>query len=201
VAHAGDAPDADAADWQSDVAAWLRVRDETAARRLMATLYPQVISIIRARLPRRTDAEDLAQDVFVKVFERLHTYDGRAPLPHWVSRIAVNVCLDALRAEKRRPELRWADLSEKQAEVLEEAMMLAPAASLDSVSAGELAEKLLETLSPEERQVIQMLDLEGRTSVEVEALTGWSAVAVRVRAFRARRKLRKRMLNLEKQTT
>jgi RNA polymerase sigma-70 factor (ECF subfamily) len=201
VAHAGDAPTGDAADWQSDVAAWLRGRDEAAARRLMAALYPQVISIIRTRLPRRTDAEDLAQEVFVKFFERLGSYNGRAPLPHWVSRIAVNVCLDALRAEKRRPELRWADLSETQAQVLDATLMLEPINSINASDAGELAEKLLETLSPEERQVIQMLDLEGRTSVEVEALTGWSAVAIRVRAFRARRKLRKTMLKLERTKT
>lgn len=60
VAHAGDAESGAAADWQNDIAAWLHERDEGAARRLMAALYPLVISIIRTRLPRRMDAEDLA---------------------------------------------------------------------------------------------------------------------------------------------
>jgi RNA polymerase sigma-70 factor (ECF subfamily) len=165
----------------------------------MVGLFPLVVSIVRTRLPRRTDAEDLAQDVFVKVFERLDRYNGSAPLTHWVSRIAVNVCLDALRAEKRRPELRWADLGENEAAALDATLAGAPSSGLDAAGAGELAEKLLETLSPDERQVLQMLDLEGRTSVEVEALTGWSAVAIRVRAFRARRKLRKTLLKLERQ--
>ena len=176
----------------------MRAGDEAAARRLLAELYPLVISIIRARLPRRMAEEDLAQEVFMRFFEKIGYYDGRKPLAHWVARLAVNVCIDHQRAEHCRPELRWADLSEDEAEALN-ATLAADASPLDAFGAGELVEKLLETLGPEDRLVVQMLDLEGRNSTEVEALTGWSGVAVRVRALRARRKLRKQLLKLEKQ--
>jgi RNA polymerase sigma-70 factor (ECF subfamily) len=199
VDHTSGAALSEFAGLADDVAAWLRRRDEAAARRLMAALYPMVISIVRARLPRRLAEEDLAQEIFVRFFEKLGSYDQRAPLAHWTARLVVNVCIDHLRAERRRPELRWADLTEHEAEALEATLAAKGQEAADATAASDLVERLLETLSPEDRLVVQMLDLEGRTSVEVEKLTGWSSVAVRVRAFRARRKLREELLALEKQ--
>lgn len=176
--------------------AWMRSRDENAARQLMDALYPQVISIVRARLPRRSSEEDLAQEIFVRFFEKLASWDGRAPLNHWLARLAVNHCIDQLRAEARRPELRLADLTEEEAEALT-ATLAAPEPSAGTAAgANDLAARLLAALSPEDRTVIEMLDLEGRTSTEVEQLTGWSSVTIRVRAFRARRKLRQMLLKL-----
>jgi RNA polymerase sigma-70 factor (ECF subfamily) len=187
-----------AADWFADVAAWQRDRDEDAARRLMAALYPQVLSIIQNRLPRRMAEEDLAQEVFVRFFEKLGSYDGRAPLAHWLSRIAVNICIDALRAEKRRPELRWADLSEAEAEALSATVAGTMAEPPDAAAANDLTTKLLGALDPKDRMIVQMIDLEGRTVREVQELTGWGESAIKIRAFRARRKLRKTILALEK---
>src|ERR1700758_5733237 len=97
----------------------VRGRDQIAARELVEHLYPLVIRIVRAHLPRRVSEEDLAQDIFLKMFTRLEQYQGAVPFPHWVSRIAVTTCIDQLRAQKRRPEFRWADLSENEAEVLD----------------------------------------------------------------------------------
>lgn len=186
----------EASDPVGDVAAWLQRRDEAAARRLMTALYPGVIRIVRARLPRRMGEGDLAQEVFMRFFEKVARYDGRVPLANWVARLAVNVCLDHLRAERRRPEVRWADLSEPEAAALDAVLAAPDPAPADAGGAIDLAERLLESLGPEDRLVVQMLDLEGRTSVEVEQLTGWSSVAVRVRAFRARRKLRQQLRKL-----
>jgi RNA polymerase sigma-70 factor (ECF subfamily) len=78
-----------------------------------------------------------------------------------------------------------------------EAVLVADAKPPETGTAGELAARLLETLSPKDRLVIQMLDLEGCTSTEVEQVTGWNSVTIRVRAFRARRKLRKELQKLE----
>lgn len=163
----------------------------------MDVLYAGVIAIIRARRPRRMAEEDLAQEVFVRFFERLGTWDGRAPLSHWIARITVNQCIDHLRAEVRRPELRMADLSEDESAALEASWESPEALAHHQAGANELTKRLLDMLKPEERVVIEMLDLEGRTATEVEALTGWSSVAIRVRAMRARRKLRKFIERLE----
>ena len=69
----------------------------------------------------------------------------------------------------------------------------------DSVAARDLATKLLDSLGPEDRIVIQMIDLEGRSAEEVRAVTGWSITGIRVRAFRARRRLRKTIEKLQKE--
>ena len=97
----------------------VRQRDQVAARELVEHLYPLVIRIVRGRLPRRVPEEDLAQEIFLKMFSRLEQYEGAVPFTHWVSRIAVTTCIDHLRAQQRRPEYRWADLSENEANLLD----------------------------------------------------------------------------------
>ena len=178
-----------------DMAACLeRVRqhDEEAARSLVRELYPLVMKIVRSHLPRRIDEEDLSQTVFAKVFAHVDQYSGNVPFEHWVSRVAVNTCLNALRAERCRPELRLADLNEVEADVLEKVMSTdkAPDPS-EQLATRELARKMLETLSPRDRLIITLLDLEERSVEEVKQSTGWNASAIKVRAFRARKKLRK----------
>jgi RNA polymerase sigma factor (sigma-70 family) len=170
----------------------VRRRDQIAARDLVEHLHPLVIRIARAHLPRRVAEEDLAQEIFLKMFTRIDQYQGAVPFTHWVSRIAVTTCIDHLRAQKRRPELRWADLSEREAEVLDSAITnendVAPD---DALAARELVQKLLDRLNPEDRLVIQYLDLDQKSVAEISAITGWNQTLVKVRAFRARRKLQR----------
>ncbi len=174
--------------------------DEAAAREMVERLWPQVVRIVRRHLPRRSSEEDLCQEVFMKVFARLGQWRDEMPLEHWVSRVAVNTCLDALRWDKRRPELRWADLSETEAEVLDNVLHDENDTDAgDAMASRELAHKLLETLKPADRLVLVMMDMEGRSVADVQRATGWSATLVKVRAFRARRKLRKAFEVLEKQ--
>src|ERR1700726_2831650 len=84
--------------------------NDDAARELVRRLYPLVAKIVRAHRPRRTSEEDLSQMIFIKLFQKLSQFSGKVPLEHWVSRIAVNTCLNQIAAEKVRPELRHADL-------------------------------------------------------------------------------------------
>jgi len=177
----------------------VRRRDQAAARELVEHLYPLVIRIVRARLPRRVPEEDLAQEIFMKMFSRMEQYHGAVPFPHWVSRIAVTTCIDHLRAQKRRPEFRWADLSENEANMLDAVMTNENAAAPDdSLAAHELVHKLMGQLKPEDRMVLQLLDLEQTTSAEVKGLNGWNTSLVKVRAFRARRKLQKLFQELQR---
>ena len=96
-----------------------RQGDDDAARELIRRLYPMVAKIVRGYRPRRASEEDLSQMIFIKVFQNLGQYSGKAPVSHWVSRIAVNTCRNQLASEKARPELRHADLSEEQTAMLE----------------------------------------------------------------------------------
>jgi RNA polymerase sigma-70 factor, ECF subfamily len=133
---------------QRDITSWLHDRDEGAARRLIDDLHPQVIRIVRNHVPRGMDEEDLVQDVFVRLLAQLHRYDPNRPIENWVSRLALNVCRNAFRGRSRRPELRWADLSEAERATVEAAMLAPDTASDDRVrEARDLLEKVLESRS------------------------------------------------------
>jgi len=170
--------------------------DEVAARELLRQFHPFVLKLVRAHLPRRISEEDLVQMIFIKVFHKLNQYTGRMPLEHWISRIAVNTCLNALKAEKIRPEWRLGDFSEEIAAGIEKlaATEVDNATTDDFDLAKKLVTELIAQLSPEDRLVITLLHLEEKSVEEIHALTGWSRSATKVRAFRARAKMKK-MLN------
>jgi RNA polymerase sigma-70 factor (ECF subfamily) len=174
--------------------------DDAAAQELVRQLYPLVAKIVRAHRTRRTAEEDLCQMIFIKMFQNLPSFSGKVPLEHWVSRIAVNTCLNQIESERVRPELRQADLSEEQAAVIE-----SMAASPDELGPDEkfasrqLVEHLLQSLKPAERLVIDLMYLQSRSVDEIRKMTGWSGTLVKVRAFRARNKMKVQLENLKKQ--
>jgi RNA polymerase sigma-70 factor (ECF subfamily) len=172
----------------------VRQGDEDAARTLLDHLYPLVLKLVRSHLPRRSSEEDLVQTVFMKIFSKLDQFSGTVPLEHWASRIAINTCLNQIEKERVRPELRMADLSEAEEQVVQALAHsedeLPPSQSLAS---RELLSRLLETLSPQDRLIISLLHLEGKTVREVKEITGMNETLVKVRAFRARQKLKKRL--------
>lgn len=168
-------------------------QDEDAARQLVAHVHPLLMRIVRSHRPVRMAEEDLLQEILVKMFQKLEQYEVRegAPFEHWLSRVAVRTCLDALRAEKRRPETRWEDLSEGEMLWLE--FMVADDAGAPDTAPEETREivgRLLAQLSPEDRLVISLMDLEQKSVAEVCQITGWNGPLVKIRAFRARRKLK-----------
>ena len=180
----------------------VRAHDEIASRELVERLQPLVLRIVRAHRPRRMAEEDLCQEVFMRLFASLEQYGGAVPFDHWVSRVAVNTCIDHLRRHRCRPELRWTDLAPWEVRALESLRDSAGTATVaDVLGRRDLLEKILGTLPPADRLVIQLTALEERSVQEVCAVTGWSAPLVKVRAFRARRKLRlalEHLMNREK---
>lgn len=115
----------------------------------------------------------------------------------WLTRIATNTCLNMIRAAKRRPELTTADLTEDQTDWLDRKLSAlatdAHRSSERKIVAADLAERLLETLSAEDRLTLQMIDGEDASVKEVADVTGWSESKVKVRAFRARKRIREAM--------
>jgi RNA polymerase sigma-70 factor (ECF subfamily) len=171
--------------------------DDEAARELVRRLYPLVAKLVRAHRPRRTAEEDLCQMIFIKVFQKLSQFSGKVPLEHWVSRIAVNTCLNQIEAEKARPELRYADLSEEEQAVVENLAASARELAPDERFASrQLVEHLLGLLKPVERLAIDLLYLQGRSVEEIRKITGWSAALIKVRAFRARQKMRDQLAKI-----
>ena len=168
--------------------------DEEAARELVRRLYPLVAKLVRAHRPVRSAEEDLCQMIFIRIMQKLSQFSGKVPLEHWVSRIAINTCINQIQAEKARPELREADLSEEQAAVVRNlAATTAELAPDQSFASRDLVEHLMKALKPAERLVIDLLYLQQRSVTEIHLVTGWSSALVKVRAFRARQKMKQQL--------
>src|SRR5438552_12387054 len=136
--------------------------DDEAARELVRRLYPLVAKMVRSHRPRRTSEEDLCQMIFIKVFQRLNQFSGKVPLEHWVSRIAVNTCLNQIESERVRPELRHADLSVEEQAVIENLATSTEELAPDRRFASrQLVEHLLTVLKPVERLAIDLLYFQG----------------------------------------
>jgi RNA polymerase sigma-70 factor (ECF subfamily) len=124
----------------------------------------------------------------MRVFEALPRLkaDG-APLEHWMSRIALNVCRKRWRSQSRRPEWRWSDLSEGEQQAFLNAQRDdEPLEGIETREARSLMHKLLDTLSADDRMILSLLHLEEKSLEEIAQVMGISRIVVKVRAFRAR---------------
>ncbi|MGQ0633746.1 MAG: RNA polymerase sigma factor [Planctomycetaceae bacterium] len=172
--------------------------DTAAGDALVERLRPLVVRIVRAHGSRLADEADLIQMAFLKVFANLRQFSGRVPLEHWVSRITVNVCLNQYRYEAKRPELRRADLSPEQGEVLNFLGASHEELSADrQTEVRELVLALMERLAPRERLIMRLLHLDGCSMKDVQQLTGMTNLAVRLVAFRARKKMKRQLQQLQ----
>ena len=109
--------------------------------------------------------------IFIKIMQKLSQFSGKVPLEHWVSRIAINTCINQIQAEKARPELREADLSEEQAAVVRNMAATSDELAPDQRFASrELVEHLMMALKPAERLVIDLLYLQQRSVAEIQKI-------------------------------
>ena len=136
----------------------------------------------------------------MSVFADLAQYRGAVPFEHWVARVAVTTCFDALQREKARPELRWADLSAAETAALEEILSRneSPSEARDA-AADETLLKLLDTLPPRDCALMHWLNIEEESAVQVAERLGWSRTRVNVTAFRIRLRLRATVRKLMKE--
>jgi RNA polymerase sigma-70 factor (ECF subfamily) len=180
-----------------DLARQAQDGDESAFAEIVRRYSPRVFSTASRFFRQRSLVEEAAQEVFLKAYTQLGSFEGRGSLEGWLTRIATNTCLNILRGAKRRPELTVSDLSEEEDQWLENQ---APASEQRSVEqklvAADLADRLLSVLSPEDQQALLMIDGEQASIKEVAEATGWSESKVKVRAFRARKKIREAMERL-----
>ncbi len=171
---------------------------QAAAEELIQHLFPVISKIVRTHLPRRDDEKDLVQEILMKTFAKLHQFKGDAPITHWVSRLALTTCLDRLRAQKIRPEIRQADLTPEESDVFDAAWLTGSSPDAGAaIAARDLVDKILSSLSPEDRSLILMVDLEGRSLQEIADAMGWSISKVKMRLFRVRPQLRQLIHRLE----
>ncbi len=165
----------------------------------MRRYSPRVFQFASRFFHQRSLVEEAAQEVFLKAFTGLDSYEGRGSLEGWLTRITTNTCLNLLRSSKRRPELTVSDLTEDESSWLDNQLADAAGERFRSrernLIAADLASRVLQTLSPEDQLVLTLIDGEEASVKEVAEVTGWSESKVKVQAFRARRRMRE---NIEK---
>lgn len=171
-----------------------RQGDHDAFARLLETHRRRVFSLIGSLVRRPAEVEDLAQQVFLKVYLALPRFDFRAAFGTWLYRIAVNECYDHLRRQRalKAPERREVQLSEP--DELERLASPGKPAAPDPARAAELkelVERLLARLPAEDRLLLTLREVEGFSVAELAELVGLNPNTVKVRLFRARRRLLK----------
>jgi RNA polymerase sigma-70 factor, ECF subfamily len=132
----------------------------------------------------------------LKAFTQLGSFEGRGSMEGWLTRIATNTCLNILRGSKRRPELTVSDLSNDESNWMDQQTGEVNESIENNIVAADLADRLLGTLSPEDQQTLLMIDGENASIKEVAEALRWSESKVKVRAFRARKKIREAMEKL-----
>ena len=165
--------------------------DEAAFRQLVERHQSKVFSIIYGIVRNRNDAEDIAQQVFTKIFFSLKGFDFRSSLLTWVYKITVNECYDYLRKQKVRKLVYESDLGEDDQRTMENSQIAVdkrPAADVRTEKRDYLL-KLLERVSEEERTLLIQKEVEGLTIEELAQLTGLNENTIKVKLFRARQKL------------
>jgi RNA polymerase sigma-70 factor (ECF subfamily) len=164
---------------------------------LLMRYQEHVGRIVAGHVPREI-VDEVAHDVFVRAYTSLPTYSFRTPFSHWLSTIAVRSCYDAWRSVSARKEVSLSgssDAAEEQQQWIEHVLATESKERFDVMvrqqDATNLLQGALAQLSPENRMVITLVHLEGRSVREAAELLGWSVVNVKVRAHRARQQLRK----------
>lgn len=166
--------------------------DDTAFEELVRRFQPRVSAIVRGILRQSNDCDDIAQQVFTKVYFALNKFNFQSAVSTWIYKIAVNECYDHLRKQKVRRAKILADLSEQESAWVQNLDVnghLGVAGLAKQVEVRELADKLLARVCAEDRVLLVLKEVEGYGVREVAAIVGLNENTVKVRLFRARQAL------------
>jgi RNA polymerase sigma-70 factor, ECF subfamily len=169
-----------------------RSGDDSAFNQIVSTYRKRIMGTIARLIGRPEDVEDVAQDVFLRLYfslEQLRTPEVFEP---WLYRLTVNAAYDYLRKQRRRNESRMSDLSEEQV-LLADAMAggRADADEQHRRKVRETVDILLGSVSEEDRILLVLKEVEGLSLKELEKIYNVKENALKVRLFRARQRVLK----------
>ncbi len=173
--------------------------DEAAFREIVEHYQSKVFSIIHGIVRQRNDVEDIAQQVFTKVYFSIGNFDFRSSLITWIYKITVNECFDYLRKKKVRKLVYESDLSEDEARRVENTEPSVRQVPADvNLARRDYIFKLLTKVSDEERNLLMLKEVEGHSVEELAEMTGMNENTIKVKLFRARQKLVKAAQRLDR---
>ena len=178
----------------------VQARDELAFREIVERYQAKVFSIIFGILRNHNDAEDIAQQVFSKIYFSIKNFDFRSSLLTWIYKITVNECYDYLRKKRVRKLVYESDFSEEDAQRMQNtdtAIDQRPAVDTQ-LAQRDLVVKLIAKLSPQDRSLLLLKEVEGHSVEELAQMTGMNENTIKVKLFRARQKLVKASQRLKR---
>ena len=178
----------------------VQAQDELAFREIVERYQAKVFSIIYGILRNKNDAEDIAQQVFAKIYFSIRNFDFRSSLLTWIYKITVNECYDYLRKKRVRKLVYESDFSADDSQRMENsdpATDHSPAVD-QRLAQRDLILKLLSKISAEDRSLILLKEVEGHSVEELSQMTGMNENTIKVKLFRARQKLVKAAQRLER---
>ena len=168
--------------------------DSAAFNQVVSAYRRRILGTISRLIGRPEDVEDVAQEVFIRLYFSLGQLRTPEVFEPWLYRLTVNASYDYLRKSRRRIESRMADLSEQQ-------VMMADAAAGSRAQTDEsekrrvrdTVQELLGTVSEEDRLLLTLKEVEGLSLKELEKIYDVNENALKVRLFRARQRVLKKM--------
>jgi RNA polymerase sigma-70 factor (ECF subfamily) len=178
----------------------LQQGDELAFRELVERYQSKVHSIIYGILRNRNDAEDIAQQVFTKIYFSIGNFDGRSALLTWIYKITLNECYDYLRKRRVRKLVYESDVSDEEELKITRSLAAADATQTieENLARRDYVLKLLARVSEEDRNLLMLKEVEGHSVDELAEMTGMNQNTIKVKLFRARQKLVKAARRLAK---
>lgn len=170
--------------------------DQGAFRTLVTRYHPRIFNLIYSLVRDRDEADDLAQEVFIKAFRSLSGFKGQAQVYTWLYRIAVNRCLDWLKNQRRHPETSLERVEVYGADGASLRSLGTADAEMDQRELGRALERALRALSPDYRVALTLREIDGLSYEEVADVMGCSVGTVKSRLFRARSQLQRMLADI-----
>lgn len=176
--------------------------EEAAFGEIVRRYSPRVFKFAGRFFRRQELVEEAAQEVFLKAFVQLKNYEGRGSLEGWLTRITVTTCINLLRNAKKYPESSVSELTDDETNWIEYKLSNAAVVRFQDeeqkLIVADLINRVFVNLPPEDALVLTMIDGDGASIKDVADSTGWSISKVKVKAFRARRRMREAVQKLLK---
>lgn len=167
-----------------------RSGNDTAFNQVVLAYRKRILGTIARLIGRPEDVEDVAQEVFLRLYFSLDQLRTPEVFEPWLYRLTVNAAYDYLRRQRRRHESRMSDLSEQQ-------VMMADATAGEKVTqeqqrrtnVKDFVDSLLGSVSEEDRLLLTLKEVEGLSLKELEQVYQVNENALKVRLFRARQRV------------
>src|SRR5579862_3211676 len=166
----------------------LKAGDEATFREIVERFGPKIYRIAYGILHNLDDADDIAQEVFAKVYFSIKTFEAHSSLYTWISRIAINECYGYLRKKRARPACE-SDFADGTLSMRMQIMADRQPTADRALMQRDFVNKLLARIPEDERMLLIWKEVEGFSVTELSRMTGLKENTIKVRLFRARHRL------------